>query len=93
MKVGRDIPPSPEEVPELLEELLAVTPETQLEALDWHIRFEKIHPFADGNGRIGRLIYLWKCHSLLVCDPIIWRGENKHGYYTLYDDDSYTPKL
>jgi Fic family protein len=93
VRVGGDVPPSPNAVPELVSELLSTTPETPFEALDWHIRFEKIHPFADGNGRIGRLIYLWHCYSHLNHDPIMWRADDRHGYYALFDTDDISPRV
>ena len=32
--------------------------------LDFHVRFEQIHPFQDGNGRVGRLLMFKECLSL-----------------------------
>ena len=55
------IPPSPVEVPRLLSELIYKGGKEQNEDLfryiaRFHIEFERIHPFVDGNGRTGRLL-------------------------------------
>ena len=54
------VPPPPEAVPELLEDLWAFCNEDTLPAVAQaavaHARFETIHPFVDGNGRTGRVL-------------------------------------
>lgn len=51
----------PYEVPKLIEELLSCKIETLSDIADFHQKFEHIHPFQDGNGRIGRFIVLRQC--------------------------------
>jgi len=58
-------------------------PENGLEAVKWHIDFEQIHPFADGNGRIGRIIYLWHCDQLDI-EPLHLGGRNVEAYFDLF---------
>ena len=32
-----------------------------LDIIEFHVRFERIHPFGDGNGRVGRIIMFKEC--------------------------------
>lgn len=51
----------PYEVAELIERLLEKKTESLYDIADFHQKFEHIHPFQDGNGRIGRFIILRQC--------------------------------
>ena len=48
--------------------------------LDFHVRFESIHPFQDGNGRVGRLIMFKECLKYNIV-PFIITEELKIYYY------------
>ena len=46
-----------------------------LDISDFHIQFERIHPFADGNGRVGRLLMAYQAIQNNIIPPLI---ENEH---------------
>ena len=48
--------------------------------LDFHVKFEKIHPFQDGNGRVGRLIMFKECLKYNIV-PFIIEDDLKMFYY------------
>lgn len=68
------------EMVKLLFEYNAVKVKTLSEIIDFHVRFEAIHPFQDGNGRIGRLIMFKECLRNNIV-PFIISNENKMFYY------------
>ncbi len=64
----------------LLKEYNSKSKITLDDILDFHVRFESIHPFQDGNGRVGRLIMFKEClkHNIV---PFIITEELKMYYY------------
>lgn len=83
-EVGGEQTCEPEQVEVSMQRLLEwynTKPQHTLEdILDLHVRFEKIHPFQDGNGRVGRLIMFKEClHGGIV--PFIITDELKLFYY------------
>jgi len=89
---ARFVPPPASEVPHLMRELVGFIrrPPEGLPALlavgMAHYQFETIHPFADGNGRLGRmLITLGLCDRGVLSAPLIYPSgyidANKREYY------------
>ena len=88
----------PEEVADKIKALLteynAKEEKTFDDILDFHVKFERIHPFQDGNGRVGRLIMFKECLKYNIVPFVIednlklfyYRGlrewDNEKGYLT-----------
>ena len=74
----------PEKVADKMKVLLAEYNEkaekTFEDILDFHVRFERIHPFQDGNGRVGRLIMFKECLKYNIV-PFIIEDNLKLFYY------------
>ena len=92
VRVGPHLPPPPEAVSGLMFELLewwnkeSAELSPILSSAILHYRFEAIHPFADGNGRTGRVLALWELyrrgfdsHHIFSVDEFYW--EDRPRYY------------
>ncbi|MDA3818015.1 MAG: Fic family protein [Prolixibacteraceae bacterium] len=70
----------PTDIKNLIEKYNRLKEVTINDIIDFHYQFEKIHPFQDGNGRVGRLIMFKEClaHNIV---PFIIEDEHKFFYY------------
>ena len=83
------VPPPPQEVHHCmgdLEKFLHSDTPALVKAALAHLQFETIHPFLDGNGRIGRLlITLLFCHEGVLREPLLYSSlyfkQNRQRYY------------
>lgn len=91
VRIGKHLPPPPEQVSGLMRELLEWW---NKEAPAWspvissaviHYQFEHIHPFADGNGRTGRMLALWELyrrgfdtHHIFSVDEFYWSDRSRY---------------
>ncbi len=90
------VPPPPSRVAESMSDLekFLHTRDSGLPALIRaalaHVQFETIHPFLDGNGRVGRLLITFLlCHDGVLKDPLLYLSlyfkQNRETYYSLLD--------
>jgi len=96
VRVGNYLPPKANDVASLMKDLIEWW---KNKSKEWspiissailHYQFETIHPFADGNGRVGRALALWELyrrgfdtHHIFSVDEVYWG--NRPRYYKALD--------
>lgn len=93
VRVGKYVAPDWQDLPKMLKDFAAFLHKTKANPAEFaaraHYRFEKIHPFGDGNGRIGRLIInsiLWQSgYPMLIIEY-----KKRRAYYRALEKDEET---
>lgn len=74
----------PEDVPEAINNLISNYEKIEHKSIEdiarFHAEFEKIHPFQDGNGRVGRMLIFKECLRQNII-PVIIESDRKAEYY------------
>ncbi len=85
VRVGHYVAPSPEIAKyKATDWLYSLIEHWQtLDPKEMHVRFEKIHPFIDGNGRTGRML-LWYHEIKLGQKPTLINYEDRQDYYSWF---------
>lgn len=77
------------DIDKLLTDYLKLKKVTLEDIIDFHVRFERIHPFGDGNGRVGRMIMFKECLKNSIMPFIILDKDRPYYMRGLkeYDND------
>lgn len=81
--VGNHVPPPPSEVPARMTHWVKTF--QRYSPREAHVQFETIHPFVDGNGRVGRMLMWWQ-ELEAGMEPTLIMADRRWAYYDWFRD-------